>query len=127
MEHQEYTDVRHGVIANTETYAKGWSLTPKAKLNDGLFDFMCRDNCNTLTTVRLFSAAAKKQSVSSSLANYGRARRIDIKSEQPLYIQMDGDPVPAYKEFSVEVSPRYFQIIVPADQQLDYTSIDYTE
>ena len=108
-----YSDIKHGVIANTETYATGWSMTPGARSDDGVLDVITRIDCSLLNTIKLLSMAIRKKRLSPPLARYCRARRIDINSEYRICIQMDGDPVPACKEFSVEVSPRHFQILIP--------------
>jgi diacylglycerol kinase (ATP) len=108
-----FPDIKHGVIANTEAYATGWSMTPGARSDDGVLDVITRIDCSILNTIKLLSMAIRRKRLPPPLARYCRARRIDISSEDRICIQVDGDPVPACQSFSVDVSPRHFQIIVP--------------
>ena len=116
---EAYSNIKHGVIANTETYATGWSMTPGARPDDGVLDVITRIDCSLSNTLKLLWMAIRRKRLPPALARYSRARRIEISSEHRICIQMDGDPMPACKEFSVEVSPRRFQILIPQGVKLE--------
>lgn len=102
----------HGVIANMQTYAKGWSLTPDALPNDGVLDTaMCRRS-DAWTVIRTFLAAAQKRKLNASIMRYQQASTVTISSEKPLFAQVDGDPVDLNGEAVIAIEKGVFVIRV---------------
>jgi len=102
----------HCVIANMQTYAKGWSLTPDALHDDGLLDTAISQRDDTWSTVRTFIAASKKRKLKSSVMTYQQAKNIEIVSESPLFVQIDGDPISLANKASISIDKEAFSIWV---------------
>jgi len=102
----------HCVIANMQTYAKGWSLTPEACCNDGLIDIAISKQSNAWAVLRTFLAASQKRKLNASLMSYQKTKCVSISSESPLFVQVDGDPISFSGEAEVCVEKDAFSILV---------------
>jgi diacylglycerol kinase family enzyme len=104
---------RGAVIANTRTYAKGWSMTPGATSCDGLLDFFGRGRDDMVTLVRTY-ANARRGRKTIAPQTYGRlGRRLTITAGQPLVLQADGDPLVPQSRLAVEVIAGAVRIVAP--------------
>jgi len=89
----EYKTSNHAVFANMQTYAKGWSLTPDAKYDDGLLDSAVSQRNSAISTLITFMAAARRKKLKPTLMAYQTGKKIEIESENSLFVQIDGDPI----------------------------------
>ena len=102
----------HCIIANMQTYAKGWSLTPEAKYDDGLLDVAISKKNNILTVIKTFMAAAQKRKLSAPIMSYFQAEHISISGQPSLFVQVDGDPISFSGQAEVIIEKEAFTIIV---------------
>ena len=101
------------VLSNVETYGKGWAVTPGADPCDGLVDFQARKHCLAPFGAFALMASTLRARVPSWLADYGRARRLELVSDRPLMWQVDGDPMVPSEKLAVRVRPGAIRILAP--------------
>jgi len=107
----------HCVIANMQTYAKDWSLTPDAQCDDGIFDVATSNKANTWATIRTLIAASQKRKLKTSLMTYHQATEVEISGKPSLFVQVDGDPVNFSGEAKVCIEKQAFTIRVDATKK----------
>jgi len=110
------TEPRHAtaaIIANTRCYAKGWSMAPNARMDDGRLDLVTRQRCSPGIILRAFHAAAHARLPSTAFSGYEQGQRFLIQSETPLTVQMDGDPMPGVKRMEIGLAPGRLRLITP--------------
>lgn len=105
----------HCIIANMQTYAKGWSLTPEAKYNDGLLDIAISKKNNILTIIKTFLAAAQKRKLSASIMSYFQAEQVSISGQPSLFVQVDGDPIAFSGQAEIIIKKEAFSIIANSE------------
>jgi len=105
----------HCVISNMQTYAKGWSLTPEAKYDDGLLDIAISKKNNILTIIKTFLAAAQKRKLSAPIMSYFQAEHVSISGQPSLFVQVDGDPITFSGQAEVIIEKEAFSIIVNSE------------
>jgi diacylglycerol kinase family enzyme len=105
---------RQAVIANTSTYARGWTMTPQARPHDGLLDFMGRRRDTPAALVQSYANAWRGRQTRTADVHYRQGRRMIIEAERPLRLQADGDPLPPQTKLRIEVRPKAIQIMAPA-------------
>ncbi len=88
------SDYRQAVVANTRTYARGWTMTPRARPYDGRLDFMGRRRDTPAALVQSYANAWRGRETRTPDAHYRQGRQIVIEADQPLCLQADGDPLP---------------------------------
>jgi len=101
------------IITNTRCYAKGWSMAPDARMDDGRLDLVTRQRCNPGIILRAFHAAARARRPSTVFSGYEQGQRFLIQSDTPLSVQMDGDPLPGVKWMEVGLAPGRLRLITP--------------
>ena len=104
---------RLGVIANTGTYAKGWSLTPEAFATDGILDIFVRRRADPAAVVQNYRNAWRRRPVLAVDTRYRRGRRVTITGQTPLWLQVDGDPLPPQTRLHIDILPQAVRILVP--------------
>ncbi len=105
---------RQAVIANTRTYARGWTMTPLAQPHDGLLDFMGRRRDTPAALVQSYANARRRRETRSADVDYRQGRQMIIEAERPLWLQVDGDPLTPQTGLRIEVRPQAIQFMVPA-------------
>lgn len=101
----------HCIISNMKTYAKGWSLTPEAKYDDGLIDVAISNKSNTLSIIKTFLAAAQKRKRSAPNMAYLKAKHISITGQTSLFAQVDGDPIAFSGQADITIEKEAFTIL----------------
>ena len=76
------------VISNMQTYAKGWSLTPDANCQDGLFDIALGRKNSRLATIATFLSAAQKRKSPASRVSYTRSQNAELKGPDNIFMQV---------------------------------------
>ncbi len=104
----------HLVISNTETFGKGWAMTPGADPTDGKLDYQARRRSAAPYTLCAMGAASRRARVSSFISDYGSGVRCRVVSEHPFRWQADGDPMGRVTELEVELLPAALTLIAPA-------------
>jgi len=101
------------VLSNVETYGKGWAVTPGADPCDGLIDFQARKRSLAPFGVMALVASSLRTQVPAWLADYGRARRLELTSERPIRWQVDGDPMERATRLVVRTRPLAIRVLAP--------------
>ena len=101
------------IIANTRCYAKGWSMAPGARMDDGRLDLVTRRRSSPGVILRAFHAAARERLPAKAFSDYKQGQRFLFQSETPMTVQMDGDPLPTLKWMEVVVAPGRLHLITP--------------
>ena len=104
--------MRAAVFTNTQCYAKGWSMAPDAQMDDGWLDLVSRQHSSPGIILRAFYAASQGRHSASS-CRYHRGRQFAIQSDRPLMIQVDGDPLPAATQLTIDIMPKQLRLIAP--------------
>jgi len=102
----------HAVISNMQTYAKGWSLTPDARCDDGLLDVAISKYTNAWTTLKTFLAASQKRKLKPTLMTYQQTNTISISGKATLFVQIDGDPISFSGNAEIHIEKGAFTILV---------------
>jgi diacylglycerol kinase family enzyme len=110
-------DCRLAVVANTRTYAKGWSLTPGASPVDGRLDVFSRRRSDPAAVIRNYAGALRRRTIPGLDVRYRCGRRLAISSPKPLCLQADGEPLPPLKRLDIAVRPGAVRILVPEAAQ----------
>ena len=101
------------IVANMQTYAKGWSFTPDANCQDGLLDIAFSIKNNRFAVLSGFIAAAQKRKQSPNRMRYATSREVNLTSSDRLFMQIDGDPVAFSGSAKVTLKTKAFIIHVP--------------
>jgi diacylglycerol kinase family enzyme len=102
------------VFANTRCYAKGWSMAPEARMDDGWLDLVVRSQSGIGVLLRTFHAARATRRPPPAFNSYHRGRRFRCQSETPMAVQMDGDTLPAVKWIEVGIAPGCLRLLTPS-------------
>ena len=106
---------RLAVVANTRTYAKGWSLTPKASPIDGRLEVYSRQRSDPAAIIRSYAGAMRRRTIHGADVRYQCGRRLVISAHRPLCLQADGEPLPPLKRLKIEALPGAVRILVPVN------------
>lgn len=103
-----------GVLSNIHLYAGGLlELTPQARLDDGLMDlwlFKGETLGDTMQVAWAFFSGGYQESERTVLLPF---RSLQLSSDSPMYMQVDGEPVETAGLVNVEVAPRKLKVLVP--------------
>lgn len=105
---------RAAIVANTRCYAKNWAMAPEARMDDGRLDLVARLKTGPGVILRAYCAAAGRRRPPTAFSRCCRGRRFVLQSEEPLSVQVDGDPLPPLKWMQIEALPGRLPLIVPA-------------
>jgi diacylglycerol kinase (ATP) len=95
----------------------GFPLTPHSRIDDGQFDYMHAMNLRRWHLVRFLPAMATgKLPTDHPRLKLGRAAKIEIRSDGPLFVHTDGEffcvPADGLKEVQMEVLPGRLRVEV---------------
>ncbi len=100
------------LVSNTRLYGGIARPSPSAVANDGLLDvrvFHGRKPTDALKSLRPFLRGASQDGATDEV----RARRVVVKAEPPLAVQVDGDPI-GLTPVVIEACPRALDVLIPA-------------
>lgn len=101
------------VVANTATYAKGWTMTPAASIDSGRLEWATRTRTDPGTVLRQVQAARNRRAAPSGNVTYGHGERIVLACGQPFEVQVDGDPAGASRRVEIGLVPGRIRMVVP--------------
>ncbi|MEW6072856.1 MAG: diacylglycerol kinase family protein [Planctomycetota bacterium] len=101
------------VVANAATYAKGWSMTPDARLDSGRLHWMAARSAAPPRVLAHLWAASRRRPVGGRLATYGAAARLSLTADRPFRWQLDGDPMPPCASLGIAVLPAQARVLAP--------------
>jgi diacylglycerol kinase family enzyme len=79
------------IINNGYSFAGGMRMAPGADMADGLFDTVVLGDINKLEFIHGLSMVYKGTLGKHPKVSTYKAKNIDIKSKEPLYLQADGE------------------------------------
>ena len=90
----------------------GFYLTPEAKFDDGLLDYMYADALSRPEILRLLPKAMKGTHIYDPAAHLGRTTRLTVTSTVPVPVHCDGEILTAEaRQVDVEVLPARLRLI----------------
>ncbi len=99
-------------ICNTRNYAGHFALTPDARPDDGLLDFLLVKAGAARDFLRWGLAALTGTLPRYRDVTYVQGRRLVVESELPVPVQIDGDPG-GTTPLTIEIDPGALEVIVP--------------
>lgn len=81
------------VVANGQYFGGGMRIAPTASPTDGLFDVVVIGDVNRLELVINFAKVYEGTHTTHPKVSLFQARRVEVHSTEPLYFQVDGDPL----------------------------------
>ena len=106
-------DVLMAFAGNTRLYAGLTKITPKAVVDDGLLDFCIYQGTGKADIVMHLARTLLQSHGKAAKVLVQRAKRLEFDWDEPLPVQLDGDPVGDCPRV-IEVAPRALWVVVPA-------------
>ncbi|MGD0388113.1 MAG: diacylglycerol kinase family protein [Tepidisphaeraceae bacterium] len=100
------------LVANIAEYGTGFPLAPHARPDDGMLDICVVPVESPVDAVHKFLHAAAGELLSIEGVVYARGKQIEIRSPQPVPIQIDGDPA-GHTPARINLLPIRLPFIVP--------------
>ncbi len=108
------------VVGNIRLYAGGIAkLSPAAKLDDGMLELWLFEGASPVDTARHALDLWAGWHEHSLRTRHIACRSAHLRADAPLYLQLDGEPVPLSDEVNIRVLPRALQVLVPDDLPAD--------
>ncbi len=104
------------VIANSGEIGGGLTFAPDAKMDDGLLDVCVLRRFYFRDVVRLIWRSILGTMPADRAVEFYQARRVELKSDPPLDVQIDGEEVEQTMPLSAEVVPHAILVRVPAEK-----------
>ena len=97
-------------VGNGPREGGGFLVTPGARLDDGILDYVTIRKISRLTMLRLVPEVMKGTQARFKQVRMGNCRRMEIVSRQPLYIHADGEIFAGFgtdvRKISIEILPK---------------------
>lgn len=100
-------------VFNVPRYAMNLQIVPEAEASDGLLDLRTFRKGNLLHGLKYFGSVVLRLHRMLQEAAYRQGRKIEIDSDEPVPIQLDGDPA-GTTPVTIEVLPRRLRLLAPA-------------
>ncbi len=111
------------VIGNTRRYGGQVSLTPEARIDDGLLDVCVFRGVGLLHAAWYVLQVLIGRHTHDPGVAYFRARRMMVRSEPPQLVQVDGDTI-GETPMGFLVRNRFLKVIVPNFERPDLFGVD---
>jgi len=112
-------DVFMLVLANGAREGGGFTMTPAARPDDGILDYMIADSVSRLMQFRLIPEFMNGTQGRFDEIELGQFKKISLTSEQPLYIHIDGEIYTSFgsnlRGLSVEIIPNALKVVRPVN------------
>lgn len=105
------------VVANAGEISGHWKFAPNAKMDDGLLDLCVLHRLTALDLLRLSWRSLRGNLPDDRAVSFYQARQIDIGSDPPLDLQIDGEAVSTKPPLSIRVRPQALKVRVPANSK----------
>lgn len=103
------------VIANGPREGGGFIMAPAAKPDDGILDYMIADKISRAMMFRLIPEFIKGTQERFDAVEIGQCQKLSLRSEEPLYIHIDGEIYTSFgsnlHEISVEIVPQALSVV----------------
>jgi diacylglycerol kinase family enzyme len=112
-------------IANVACDGDTHVPSPYAKPDDGVLDAIFMHSINRLSAIRMIGDRNNGRFEKHDVFSYRRCKAVDVRSEAPLCIQMDGEALYA-RELSMEIIPNGIKFFAPEGMGIaDYSHKAY--
>jgi len=102
------------VVSNIRLYAGGLAtLSPQSLLDDGLMELWLFDGKNLKDILQQAWSLWSGKHVKSDRVQCIPFKKINLESDSPIFIQMDGEPEDGGEQVTVEVLPRALRVMIP--------------
>lgn len=102
------------VITNVRLYAGGIAeISPGAKIDDGKMDLWLFAGKTLAETVRHMWMLYSGQHFDAKKVRHFSCTKVEFHSNTPLYLQVDGEPLPESEDAVIEINPHALQVMVP--------------
>jgi YegS/Rv2252/BmrU family lipid kinase len=105
--------IRTIAVANGAYLGGGMWIAPKAEVNDGMFEVVTIGDVSRWLGIRSLPMLYRGTHGRLAQVEFGRARRVEIDSEQPIGVEADGE--------LVGTTPAIFEIVPDALEVIDWT------
>jgi diacylglycerol kinase (ATP) len=102
------------IVANARYFGGGMLITPDARVDDGLFDVLLIGDVTKAELVRTMPKIYRGTHLPHPKAELLRGAVVDVESETPLPVQLDGEQ-PGTTPVRFEVVPQALRLRVPLD------------
>jgi diacylglycerol kinase (ATP) len=96
-------------LGNGPREGGGFLVTPQAKLDDGILDYVTIRKISRLTMLRLVPEVMKGTHARFKQVRMGTCRKMEITSKQPLYVHCDGEIFAGFgsdnRKLEIEILP----------------------
>jgi len=99
------------LVSNIQMYTY-FNVVRQARLDDGLLDVLVVEGTGLLYVLRHAFQLLSGRHLHDPKIDHRQVRRLDVHSEEPLSVQVDGDPA-GTTPISLSVIPRALRILVP--------------
>ncbi|KAA3614477.1 MAG: diacylglycerol kinase family lipid kinase [Planctomycetota bacterium] len=101
-------------VANGKFFGGGMCIGPNAEIDDGWLQSLTVGDMGAWTALWNFPKLFGKREISHPLANYGRCRRLHVRSEETVYLELDGEQ-PGTLPATIEIRPAALPFLIPED------------
>lgn len=113
------------VIGNTRLYGGLVTVTPDAKIDDGLLDLCIFSGHGFLSSTEGLMAVLYSRHLSLKSVEYRHCKEVSVESVRPLPIQADGDYVGTTPQ-TFSVAPRALTVMLPKGRETGIFSGSYS-
>jgi diacylglycerol kinase (ATP) len=106
-------------VANTPQFGAGAVIAPQAKPDDGLFDVCAISDLSFFQALYHWPKIFLKQVDRMPQWEMFRTDSLEISSDLPLPVHVDGEPIGEYARLRISLLPRALRILVPDDVPSD--------
>jgi diacylglycerol kinase family enzyme len=103
-------------ICNGPREGGGFLVAPKARLDDGVYDYAAIGHISRPMMLRLLPEVMKGTHGRFKVVRMGQCKKLELKSEKPLVIHVDGEIYAGFgtdiRQFSIELLPGALEIMV---------------
>jgi len=102
------------LVSNIGLYAGGYAkVSPGARIDDGMMELWLFAGDSLAEIIQHVWSVISGTHQASKKVRGIQCRRVELSSTADLYLQVDGEPLPAGEEVVVEIQPQALQVLVP--------------
>lgn len=105
-------DYLFALAANGQYYGGGYRGAPRARLNDGLLDFVFVDTIRRIAVPRFLKKYKAGEHRNLSMVHTYQGRRMKVTSDKPVTVCADGECF-SEKEVTFELRPKAVRFVLP--------------
>ena len=105
------------VVANAGEISGSWKFAPDAEMDDGKLDLCILHRLRARDLLRLFVRGLMGNIEDDRVVSFFQAAKIELTTDPPLDMQIDGEVVDTKPPLTVEVRPKALKIRVPREEE----------